>query len=567
MTMKEPAKPDAAVSCEPLSGRPWLTGRVVWLLPALAALAFHLPALFCDFVYDDTTLVERHPLLGQASFARQIFQRDYGLEFSPGPRGYYRPLFMLLNFALRHLAGASPAAYHLFSLLMFCGAAVLVARVAAAILPAGSRPAAVLAGCLYAAHPARVETVSLFMSLPDLLVEIGALLLALAACRLPSERQGRTTSWPWVPALAALGLAAGLTKESAFFLLPALCLTLAADAALRGSSAGWKPYAMGCAVLAGLALALLLRKFAHIQPPEGTGEGMAAAVASRSGPVLYDVSRALREIVIPGPAVFRREVNMASTSLTGAALVLYLVTFAGFWGGFLLRRRLPQALLAAWFGAGMVNLMVLTGTGLPYSQRYVPAAPAIIGLTALLAQLAGRVPTRYGSVRRLAPWLAAAYVCAYGAFALAGSATCLTRRSFYTALAEADPQAFIPAGAMAEVAYESGPVEEVIAHVRRAASLDPSHPQLPLLYNLPAKRFLREQRYAEAAAWLDEALERYPADGDKWALRSVTHAYIGELDRATNAIWKALSLVPDHPAYVTLLRQISQAGTNNAPQR
>jgi len=196
----------------------------VWVLPVLIALIVHLPVLWGGFVYDDVPLIEKHKLLGDSGFIVDVWTRDYGLEFTGDEVGYYRPLFMSMVAALRQLFGVAPVVFHLFSLFWFAVAAGLVAsvlRLAMASFSGGERNSsaaatvAVVGGVFYAVHPMRVETVSLVMSLPDLLVEILALWLVWSVLQ-SRQKSGHV----WVATVVGLvaAMAGGLIKESAFFL-------------------------------------------------------------------------------------------------------------------------------------------------------------------------------------------------------------------------------------------------------------------------------------------------------------------------------------------------------------
>ncbi len=539
---------------------------------------FHLPALFCAFVYDDVSLVAEHPRLGSALFLGEIWQRDYGQEFVGENRGFYRPGFMTLLMALRMLFGTGPLFFHLFSLAVFCLAIYLVVRVAAACETRRTGILPLAAGVLYAVHPARVETVSLVMSLPDLLVECGALgviLLLLEGMRgtcagdsgadvaRTTQRRG-FASVAWCVALALL---AALCKESAFFVVPALFGT-AALFALRAGVAERRCLLLAAGLsLMALVVVFLLRNAAHVQPPVPVaGTIRALLTGGRAEDALLTLLLALRDVVIPGPVVFWR--NVTATHLPGAAVALVAlgVVIAGGWLVALRRRNLPLALLVAWCGANAANLVLLAGAGYVYSQRYLAFAPVAILLCLAIGVAANAAAIRWphgwvSSPRygRLLVLGAAAYLTALGAFSLAGSSVCLTPKSFFLAMQRANPADVVPLGAVAETLNrERAPVEEVEQCIRAATALDRAHPQVPRLQNMLIQRYLADGRFADALRCADWALGIYTNDADKMVLRATALANLGRPDVARQEVERVLARDPRHVAARQLLEQIVQ---------
>jgi len=157
------------------------------LLPVLAAMLFHAPALFCGFVWDDVPVIEHNTHLSEKSAIPRAFSGDYAEELGSAAAGYYRPLFLSLAILVHRTFGPSPLAFHAVSLLLFCALVLLTTLVCRRLFRPGHEALTVFAGLVVAAHPARMEVVSLFTSLPDLLVEGLALIIVLLACN-PARR-------------------------------------------------------------------------------------------------------------------------------------------------------------------------------------------------------------------------------------------------------------------------------------------------------------------------------------------------------------------------------------------
>jgi hypothetical protein len=517
--------------------------------------AVHLPCLFGAFVYDDVKLIPEHQLIASEGFATQIWSRDYGLEFRDTPLGFYRPLFMSIVWLIHTLAGPNAIAFHLFSLGIFCLATYLVTRLALTITPR-SPLLAIAVGTLYALHPARVETVSLVMSLPDLIVEICALGLLL-------QMVGSKPLAPWRALGSGVILAtiAGLSKESTFFIFPALALTAIAHALLRKrfrtSALSW----LGVGALLGLLPALLLRAHAGIQAPTSFPTMLVAMWGERARPVLGTLAHACKEIILPGPVVFWRLLPSAPVSVAATlALALLFILCALLWLGALRNKEPILPLLAAWLGANLVTLSMLGANSYAYSQRYLTVAPAL-----LLLGIGGRLLAR----RLASPHLKQAallalvlYLSLHGFFTFTGSLTCQSQTRFFIAMRDANPTDVIPWGAVAEsFNREQRPAHEVEACIRKATELDPTHPQISPLHDMLIKRHLDDQSFGEALRIVDEACQRFPADSDKMVLRSVALASLGRFEEALAQIDAAIAAAPDNSAYQTLRKQI----TANAP--
>ena len=565
-----------AVAMFALGGRCSSLLTRTWFPPVVAGIVFHLPALFCAFVYDDVSLVSEHPRLGSASFLSEIWQRDYGQEFVGENRGFYRPVFMTLVFLLRNLFGPSPFVFHLFSLAVFCLAIVLVVRVASAFDTRGTRILPLVAGVLYAVHPVRAETVSLVMSLPDLIVECCALGLVLVLANLVRVRPvtdtvGVTPAWRGMAVCGLLALAASLTKESSFFVVPAVVGTAIVFALLSGAWERKRLLPAAVMALAALAIGLLLRNLAQVHtsvPLSGTVKAL--LLGGRAPDTLRSLLLAARDIVIPGPVVFWR--NVEGTHLPGAAVALVLLgaAVAGGWIQSLRRRHLPLALLVAWFGANLASLVILFGSGFIYSHRYLAFAPIAILLCLAVRAADGMVRRRtpagvpLPATWRLGVLVTAMYVTAHGAFTLAGSTACLTELSFFTAMQRANPHDVVPVGAVAQTLNKGGAAEDVEQCVRYAASLDATHPQVPRLQNMLIQRYLADGRYTDALRCAQWSVGMYSNDVDKVVLRAVALANLGQTNAARQDVEGVLARQPGHAGAKELRDQIvRRAGTGS----
>ncbi len=267
-TAASPAGPWPLRALDALAARPRLAVVLCAVLPFLLTLG-NPPVL------DDGWAALDNPLTWSLSNLRRIFQELYGFAGEPSVRGPYRPITTLsyaLNYAVH---GRFPPGYHAVNVALHAGASLLVLalarRLARVTLPDQAPRVALLAGLLFAVHPAHVEAVATIFGRTEPLstcFAVGALLLALSR---------REAAWRLPAALGLLVLGV-LSKEVAIvtpglFVVVAYALPAAAGLPARpGFGAGAPRRAL--LETAGVA-ALLLTAFV----PYLVGRGPALAVA------------------------------------------------------------------------------------------------------------------------------------------------------------------------------------------------------------------------------------------------------------------------------------------------
>lgn len=526
-------------------------------LPALLTLLFHLPALFCDFVWDDVGLIRDHPLLAEPSFVGQAFLRDYGLEMSERtPNSYYRPLLMVVAWTLRRVAGPSPLAYHLFSLIVSAASVTLLTWLVARAPGVKGATLPLVAGSIVAAHPARVELVSLFMSLPDLVIEIAGLLILLAV----AARPWRCRPWMAFAICLAASAAAGLSKETSFVVLPAMAAAALVFAARErdGHAAGG---AAGIAV--GLAAAWVLRARAGVQPP-GIGVSLGMLMGEGSGRALRSAGMAVARIAVPGPTIFMNWDDFPASPWALGGVVLLGAGFAALvirlaW----VRRDLWAALIAAWFGGGLANLMLVTARHIPYSDRYLSVVPGVVALCfavrRLLVWMDGKWPDAALSLRRghVPLLLLGTSVGLYGAFTFGSSWKCLTPVSFYSAMAEDNPGMAYPRIILANIMlFDLGDFDRMERYANEAIAISPDTQRARELGKLFAKRYIAEARFGEALRHIEWAGQVLTDDAEVHSLKAISLHGLGRTNEALASVREALSRSPTNASYLKQLRII-----------
>jgi hypothetical protein len=195
---------------------------------ALAALLPFLPTIAAPPVLDDGWAVVDNPLVRAGPGAvRRILASDYGYAGGGTVGGTWRPL-TTLTFAASYAAhGRRPLGYHAVNLALHAAASLLLLALARRLAGAGVRGArlALLAGLLFAVHPAHVEAIAPMVGRGDLL----SACCALASLTVAVGGRGAARS---AGRLAASGawLAGGLLAKEGAAVVPALWLLLAAAA-------------------------------------------------------------------------------------------------------------------------------------------------------------------------------------------------------------------------------------------------------------------------------------------------------------------------------------------------
>jgi hypothetical protein len=141
---------------------------------AAGIFAIYSPALNFEFVLDDHRFAG-DIRLQQAGHVWEYFTTTVWAQFTGGPLSFYRPVFLLwlrLNFILSE---ASPWGWHLLSVVKHLSVAVLLGLLVWRLLR--DRVAALVAGTLFALHPAQTESVA-WVTVPDPLMA-AALLVSL----------------------------------------------------------------------------------------------------------------------------------------------------------------------------------------------------------------------------------------------------------------------------------------------------------------------------------------------------------------------------------------------------
>jgi protein O-mannosyl-transferase len=197
------------------------------LFLALAIFAAYAPALRNDFVWDDTALILRDPLIRSWELIPEAFQHFLFIDATPSD--FYRPIQRLTYLADYAAFVFRPAGYHFTSILCHIGAALAFLLLAGELLRGWNleerkrRWLAFIAALVWAVHPIQTAAVAYISGRADPLAAMFGFLGLYCGIRpAPATRANR---WLLQIATALLFLLSALSKESGL-IFPALLITI-----------------------------------------------------------------------------------------------------------------------------------------------------------------------------------------------------------------------------------------------------------------------------------------------------------------------------------------------------
>jgi len=360
----------------------------------LLAVAFsYAPAVQNGFVWDDTALVLRDPLIRSWRLIGEGFQHFLFIDATASD--FFRPL-QRLTYTLEYWAFKfRPAAYHVTNLLIHAAAAIALYFVAVELLKFTAlderrrRWAALAAAIIWAVHPAHTSAVAYISGRADsLAAAFGFLGIYLGLRALTTDRKQRMQ----LHAVAGISmLLASLSKESGLVFPTLLLLILLCRREWRGLR-----YAAAATAFVATLYVTLRAQADHIPAPE-----LQPPVSLAVRPIL--VSRAVAEYakVLVWPASLHMERTVATqptgfsqSSITDASL-RELQTIAGvvigaavLWWGWKEHRRNHAAfvcLVCACAAYLPISGIVSLNATVAEHWIYIPSAFLLVAAAAAIA--------------------------------------------------------------------------------------------------------------------------------------------------------------------------------------
>ncbi|OLD63243.1 MAG: hypothetical protein AUI47_09785 [Acidobacteria bacterium 13_1_40CM_2_68_5] len=231
---------------------PAARGRAAALAVAVVCALVNLPSVRPGFIHDDHRIIEQNERIRGLELLPQVVSTGYWMPGDVAGPSLYRPI-TLLTFTLNHsMGGLRPFGYRVVDLLLHVLNSMLVFRLAGL---RQSLDTPLLAGLLFAVHPAHTEVLGEVVGRAELLAAGGALGSVLAF--LTGREAGRPRTgmvrgaapWAWYALSLVLFVIGCLAKENAA-VTPAL--VLAADLLLSDRRPVYLFHLAGFATLGGI---------------------------------------------------------------------------------------------------------------------------------------------------------------------------------------------------------------------------------------------------------------------------------------------------------------------------
>ncbi len=197
------------------------------LFLAVIVFAAYAPTLRNDFVWDDTALILRDPLIRSWQLIPEAFQHFLFVDATPSD--FYRPIQRLTYLADYAAFVFKPAGYHVTSILCHLGAALAFLLLANELLRSWSveerkrRWLAFTAALVWAVHPVHTAAVAYVSGRADPLAALFGFLALYCGIRPPPAK--RANRWLLLIATGLLFLLSALSKETGL-IFPVLWLAI-----------------------------------------------------------------------------------------------------------------------------------------------------------------------------------------------------------------------------------------------------------------------------------------------------------------------------------------------------
>lgn len=523
--------------------------RVILPLAALVLLVAvaYGGSLRNGFVWDDETLIEDNPAVGDLARWTEYFVDPQSLSADPVLSRMYRPL-QTLSFTLdAALWGDWAGGFHLTSLILHVLCCVAMGY---AFLPLVGRPASMVAAGVFAVHPALSEAVLGLASRGNQLYALFGLLTVgwFVRSRRPFDP-------PHLLALLTLALAL-LSKEPAIALVVLLPL-LDAATRLPRLTGGRAAMAYHSSFLATGAIYLMGRTWVVGPPVVLTHWGgslwatlqMQAKVFALDWGLLFWPFRLRARYLIGSPGPFPDWTVVGAISLTLGLLVLAVAAYRrGDRGRY-------AALGVSWFYIALApvsNLVPIPGSMMAERFLYFPFAGVLAFIVGAVLPDVRRLPRAAVAV------LVAGLMAAWLVTDVVRTAVWRDDAKFFAVMVEQNPHDPIAQLRMAQVELAAGSVESALARMERLSRVSPSSPFPKDRASVPfwfGRALLAADRPGQASAQFEQASRIFPSrEATLFLAESLARS--GALSRARKVLERHLAGRPDDDAALNSLGNV-----------
>ncbi len=473
-------------------------GRLGWTLLIGLCVLPYLNALGGDFVFDDKSLITRHPAV-QGPFRLGTLLTAPLIGNAP-ETAIWRPVTTLSLALDWRLGGGRPVWFHLVNLISYAAITVLWALLVRRLFR--SAALALAAGLLFAAHPLHSEAVAWISGRGDLL----AALFCLIALHLALAERRRLRPWTYLAIFLAVG-----AKETAA-VLPILILYTFWTTRAAARAWAWRFALSG--FLPVLVFLLLRRAVTGVWLAAGADPAdnplVGTGILERIPTALDCAGRYLALLLYPNrlsldyaPPVLARVQGFTPYLLLGFVGTVGLAFAAWRWS------RRPEGWGAGWAlitYALASNLIVVAVTIFAERLLFLPSA----GLLLIPAAAGWRWSGRSRSVSRVLQGLLALALIAGAVRTWVRSADFSDELTLYKAGVQAAPHSYKMRVNLATELIQRGDVREALDTAEQALRLNPRSRDARDVVACALDSLGRKD---EAIRFLEEALRSDPADG------------------------------------------------------
>lgn len=445
---------------------------------ASISLAVYYNSLSNGFVFDDYAVIVENKHIKNLSHSLPAFFNDSYFVIAGGEASY-RPIATLSYFLIHSFAGLNPYYFHLSSVLLHVLNVVLVYLLFDLIL--GNRFKALLAGLLFACHPALTEAVDCIAFNEDLLTAFFFLLALLLYVRHVAKGAAGAAYF-----LSLLCYFCGLlAKEMAITLLPIILLYDLTFLAGKGQSLSIKyvlstvksrwVFYLGYAVISILYLGLRFVVFNH------PADGIKPHFGDISERLLYlphhifnFVKLAIApsdlnvEYVFSYPRIF-----FELSHLVGFAVTLGMAVFSIF-----LYRRFKEIFFGFWwFTITLFPVYNLVPIFNPFAERYlyIPAIGFCLVVPIILYGIFSSAITRAVAVNLATLLVVLVIIGVYSTTTIARNRDWKDGFTLWSKTVTQSPDSGIAHGSLGRAYQEQGLLKEAIVEFETAVKLMPNH--------------------------------------------------------------------------------------------
>jgi tetratricopeptide (TPR) repeat protein len=511
----------------------------------IVSLAVYYNSLSNGFVFDDyAVIVENKHLNDLLNSLPSFFNRSYFTI--AGGEASYRPLATLSYFLIHALAGPNPFYFHLGSVLLHTLNVVLAYLFFSLLL--GDRFKALLAGLLFACHPALTETVDCIAFNEDLLAAFFCL-LALILYFKAVENGAVGACYILSLFFFFCGL---LSKEMAITLPLVIVLYDLTFTGGKGQALSLK-YVLGTmrrrwryyAGYAGIGLFYLVLRFVVFIKQAAGGKPDFGSWFERLLYLPSHIFSFLRLALAPYDLNADYVFSYPPGFFEFPNLVGWVITWGLVVGSFFLFRRFKVIFFGIWwFLITLVPVYNLIPIFNPLAERYlyIPIIGFCLAVASILYGISSKALKRPVAVNLATLTLVLAISGVYSTITIARNRDWKDDLTLWSKTVKQSPTSGIAHGSLGRAFQERGLLDQAIAEYRQAVKIMPNH--FKAYYNL-AVVYDQQGDFAKAIDSLKRSIAINPGFANAHYNLAVIYHKRGLMEKAIVHYKKVIELAPD----------------------